>query len=113
MMNKKEKFLIKNRKGDIPITILVIGIVGICALAIYSFYFSIRSVGNDFMVIDVLEKASILEEKISFYGRVGLGEEEIKDILEIEGIIKIEKDEQGERYLLIEQGTVSVRYNLP
>lgn len=113
MINKKEKFLIKNRKGDIPITILVVGIVGICTLAIYSFYFSIRGVGNDFMVLDVLEKASILKEKISFYEHVGLGLEEIKDILEIEGVIKIEEDEQGRIYLLIEHDRVWVRYNLP
>ncbi len=103
------KSFVRNRKGDIPITILVMGVVAICALAIYSFYFSTRSVGNDFRVLDVLEEASILQEKFSFYEKntVLSGEE-------IEELFDIRRDPRtGGRYLYLEQNSVSVRYNIP
>jgi len=98
--------MIKNKRGDIPVTILVIGVVGICALAIISFYISDKNVRGGFEALELIEEISLEAEKIIFYERAGLDSEEIEEIIDI-------KDPTGERYLSIEQEKVWVRYNLP
>lgn len=98
--------MIKNKRGDIPVMLLVIGVVGICTLAIISFYISDKNVRGGFEAIELIEEIGLEAEKIMFYERVGLSQEEINEIL------NIKEDGQG-RYLLIEQNKVWVRYNLP
>ncbi len=101
------KNLLKNKRGDIPITILVIGILAICILAIFSFYSSDRNVKDDFSSVGVIEKVLIVKEKISLYNK---SLEFTQD--EIEEIFGIKPDIQG-RYITAKQGPLSVRYNLP
>lgn len=101
------KNLLKNKRGDIPITILVIGVLAICALAIFSFYFSDRSVKSVLSSVDVIEKILITKEKISLYKESLEFTQE-----EIEEIFWIREDIQG-RYITAKQGPLSVRYNLP
>jgi hypothetical protein len=93
----------KNKRGDIPVTILVIGIVGLCALAILSFYMSERNVRDGFEALELIEEIGLEAEKIMLYEKL---EAEYGDIIDI-------KDPTGERYLLIEHDRVWVRYNLP
>jgi len=100
------KNLLKNKRGDIPITILVIGILAICILAIFSFYSSSKSVKDDFSSISAIEKVLITKEKISLYEDFGFTQEQIKEIF------GIKPDIQG-RYITAKQGPLSVRYNLP
>ena len=100
-----------NKRGDIPITILVIGVLAICTLAIFSFYFSDRSVKNSFNSVDVIEKILVTKEKISLYEEsFGFTQEEIEEIF------NIKEDIQG-KYITAQQGlfkkSLSVRYNLP
>ena len=61
------KNLLRNKRGDIPITILVIGILAICTLAIFSFYFSDRSVETALSSVGVIERVLVTKEKISLY----------------------------------------------
>ena len=98
--------MIKNKRGDIPVMLLVIGVVGICTLAIISFYISDKNVRGGFEALELIEEIGLESEKIMFYERVGLSQEEINEIL------NIKEDGQG-RYLLIEQNKVWIRYNLP
>jgi len=101
------KNLLKNKRGDIPITIFVIGVLAICILAIFSFYSSDRNVKDDFSSVGVIEKVLIVKEKISLYGEsLEFTQEEIEEIFEIK------PDIQG-RYITAEEGPLSVRYNLP
>ncbi|HUW44115.1 MAG TPA: hypothetical protein VMV95_04105 [Bacillota bacterium] len=101
------KNLLKNKRGDIPITILVIGVLAICALAIFTFYTSSRNFKNGFDSIDIIEKISIEKEKISLYEKdLGFTQEEAKEIF------NIKEDIQG-RYITAQKETISVRYNLP
>ena len=100
--------MIKNKHGDIPVTILVIGVLAICAMAIFSFYFSDRGVKNDFIVIEAVEKASILKEKISFYENISMSEEEIKELFNIQ-----DDSQTQQMYFNVTQGSLLVRYNLP
>lgn len=54
-----------NNRGDIPITILVIGIFVVCTLAIGSFFYSNYQINKSFTGIDLMEKANIEIEKNS------------------------------------------------
>lgn len=56
-----------NRKGDIPITILVLGVVGICILAILSFSFSIGSGRVALAGPSLINDVVFVSEQIGFY----------------------------------------------
>ncbi len=73
MFNNKRKL---NRKGDIPVTILVIGVFGVCTLALLSFVYSSSQLQKAMVGLDVLDNANIqieshnlphlyLEEKVT------------------------------------------------
>ena len=49
----------KNKRGDIPVTILVIGVFVVCTLAILSFINSNLSISKTFVGTDLMEKANI------------------------------------------------------
>ncbi len=54
-----------NKRGDIPITILVIGVMLVCALALFSFFSSIIKIRNNFVGIGLVEQMnSQVEEKV-------------------------------------------------
>lgn len=55
----------KNKRGDIPVTILVIGIFAVCTLAILSFLHSSFLLNKSFVGIDFMEEANINIEKNS------------------------------------------------
>ena len=58
---------IQNKHGDVPITILVIGVFSLCTLALLSFYFASVKIGNAFAGVNMLEDINSLAEKIKFY----------------------------------------------
>ncbi len=89
---ERKKF---NKKGDLPVTILVIGVFGICTLALLSFISSSYRIGGDFNSIDLMEKANSQIENYYFYKREGLINDNILKILNI----KI--DENGKNYFYI------------
>ena len=109
-MNRK---FIKNKRADIPITILTICVFAICVLAILSFYFSDREMEKSFIGVGLIEQINSEMEKYIFYEKIGIDESEIRDILEI----KI--DETGNKYLFLEKldgkekVLFFVKYNLP
>ena len=55
-----------HKKGDVPVTILVIGVFVICCLALLSFFASTVQTRNLFVGINLLEKASAQIEESSF-----------------------------------------------
>jgi len=58
-----------NRRGDIPVTILVIGVLFICGLALFSFYNSSIKVRNSFVGIKLMEDMSSQIEQTLFEGQ--------------------------------------------
>jgi len=86
----------KNRRADIPITILVLGVVAICGLAILSFIVNeslignMKELGGDALGLEVFERLHSALEKNAFYEKAGASPEEIvmKDYQK--GVIKIE-----------------------
>ena len=95
----------KNKKGDIPVTILVLGIVAVCILAIVSFYVSSLKVQKNFD-IQIVKEIKLVREKADLYGNLGFTKEEIDSAL------NISYDSQG-RYIFLDRGTISVRYDIP
>lgn len=96
-----------NRKGDIPITILVMGVVAICGLALLSFFSSSFKLEQSFTNVPVMEELNVKIAEYNFYKFKGVSESQISEILDIK------KDEKGRRYLSVEQNRIWVRYNLP
>jgi len=65
----------KNRRADIPIVVLVLGVVAICGLAILSFIVSEKSIldnYNDPLGLEVFERFHSDIEKDNFYEKVGV-----------------------------------------
>jgi len=63
--------MIKNKKADIPVTILVIGVFAICSLAIFSFMNSNILGKKDSLGIGLFEEIHSDVEKFYFYLSVG------------------------------------------
>jgi len=61
-----DKFVIKNVRGDIPITILVIGIIAVCILTIFSFYHSTSKQKESFVGAGLIETIYSIQEEIEF-----------------------------------------------
>ena len=98
-----------DKRGDIPITILVIGVLAICALALFSFYFSDRNVKDDFGSVEAIENILIKKEKISLYNEsLEFTQEEMKKIFNIK-----DDEKTGAKYIIFEKDGLSVRFNLP
>jgi hypothetical protein len=66
--------MINNKRGDIPITILVVGVVLICAIALVSFFSTSIKVRNSFVGIGLVEQLDAQIEENSFYGNVSSDE---------------------------------------
>jgi len=52
-MNKK-----MNKRGDLPVTLLVIGVFAVCTLAILSFFYSSMQIKESFVGIKIIENAN-------------------------------------------------------
>ena len=71
-----------NKKADISIIILVLGVIAVCGLAILSFYSSEISVKKDFIGLEMIEKINSLAEEVKFYEDPEINEDSFK-IMEI------------------------------
>ena len=56
-----------NKRADIPVTILVIGVVGICILAILSFVGSNNDKEANFLGVGLIETMLSIEEELNFH----------------------------------------------
>ena len=66
----------KNKRGDIPVTILVIGILVVCILSIASFILSDKLFVRDNLKIENFEKIHSDVERFEFYRLIGDSDEE-------------------------------------
>ena len=55
-----------NKKADISITLLVIGVFAVCTLALISFFYSSVQLRNSFFGLDLVEKITADMDKITF-----------------------------------------------
>ena len=92
----------RNRKANIPVTILVLGVVMICTLALISFFSSSFSFKKFSTSVSVLEEFSVKINEYNFYKSRGISGEQINKALDIE-----------EGYLYMEKNDLKIRYKLP
>jgi len=100
------KKLFLDRRGEVPVVILVIGVLAICALTIFSFYTSERAFKRGFSSVSIVDDAIVSVKRIELYREVGVSESDL------EVLFGIESDELG-RYILSEGEEVSVKFYLP
>lgn len=93
----------KNKHGEIPIVILVIGIFAVCSLALVTFFISDTNFKQSFVGLDLMEKANIQIENQSFH-------EISSDNFYLEKKIDASKWYSWEKK---EKVVFSVKYNLP
>jgi len=107
---------IKNKKADIPVTILVIGIVAICIFAILSFVNSSRKIQESFVGVGLIETIISIEEEIRFDNKIGLGKFSEPVIFELgkpfQKYVKIivDKNQIKGNYTTWERGLLKKKY---
>ena len=94
--------IMKNKRADIPVTILVLGVFTICALALLSFYYSGLKVKDSFENVAIMEEMNSQIEKYNFYLDVDLSKGELKDIFDIR------PDNGGRYYIYLEKNEVGL-----
>lgn len=97
---------IKNKRGDVPITVLVLGVIAVCLLAIVSFFVSSMEMKKNFD-IEVVKEAKLIREKIDLYQKLGFTQPEI------DALFDIKDDPLLGRHFIVDRGFISVRYNVP
>ncbi len=102
--------ILKSKKGDVPIVILVLGVIAICVLTILSFRLDLG--GEIFNSgLEVFEEIYSTEEKVLFYHEIdynGLSEEEIEGLLDKKNF---EVDVQGSAlFISATRGKLKVDY---
>ena len=48
-----------NKRGDLPVTILIIGVFAVCTLALLSFFYSSYQIHKSFVGVEMIEKANV------------------------------------------------------
>ena len=76
--------IIKNKRADIGITILVIGVVLICIYALVSFFLYNNRETRRMIETDIMEEINSKIEKYYLYKNVGYPEEQIGNLLGIQ-----------------------------
>lgn len=88
----------RNRKGDISITILVIGVLLACSYALASFYLYDNKVKKGILESSIVEKMNSEIEKYNFYKNTGSFTDE-----EIGNFLGVQTDVLGKKYLYVEK----------
>ena len=81
MQNKKNLF--KDKKADIPVMILVIGVIAICSLTLLSFFIAESRIYGSFSGVKDMQALSSGIDDYIFYKNVGFNENEIENNLQI------------------------------
>ena len=95
--------IIKNKRGDISITLLVLGVFAVCTLTLFSFYISGIDGKETALKIGIVEKINSLSEEIKFYKNpeIGKNPEQIMEIFDkgiIDGNINFIGIKDGDTY---------------
>lgn len=78
-----------NKRGQIHIKILVVGVLVICSLVLFSFFLKEGRDSSNLNLIYLIEEVNLVAEKKAFYEREGLDQSKIKEILEVDSRIKL------------------------
>ncbi|MCX6749427.1 MAG: hypothetical protein NTW17_01630 [Candidatus Pacearchaeota archaeon] len=73
----------KNKKADIPVVILVLGVIAVCLLAIFSFISFNFKVGRAFAQVSVIEKLDSQISEYNFYKDHQVPDKKIAEALNV------------------------------
>ncbi len=97
-----------NKKANIPVTILVIGVLAVCGLAILSFYLNGSRIVKDISDISVIETVKLEKEKFDFYTEnLGFSQEDAV------ALVGVKEDESYGKHLRAKKGNLEVIYQIP
>jgi len=72
--------LMRTKKANVPIIILVLGVLAVCSLALLSFYSANLKVSNNFAGIKLIEKLNSQIETNLYEGNSVEGLREVKEV---------------------------------
>lgn len=97
-----------NKRGDVPVMILVVGVFVICTAALLSFSFFDSGSKKDLESVTVVELANSKMDNYYFYKEFSsFSDEEIADILDLDY-----DSDSGEYYINVSFGGETVLYYL-
>lgn len=73
----------RNKKGDLPVTLLVIGIFALCGFALLTFFISDFKTSNSFVGVSVLQKVNTNADEYLFYKNNGASDETLRQRFKI------------------------------
>jgi hypothetical protein len=88
MINKAE-----SKKGDLSVTILVVGIFAVCAFALLTFFISDFNISNSFVGVGVTNHVSSLMDQYLFYQNHGAPLNKLNSLFNV-------TEEYGKEYLV-------------
>lgn len=97
MIKKIEK---RNKKGDLPVTLLVLGIFALCGFALLTFFISDFKTNNSFVGISVLQKINSNADQYLFYKNQGISQENLVKFFNL-------TEEYGRKYFYKEESPTS------
>lgn len=74
--------MIKNKKASVPVTILVIGVFALCAMALIAFFISEFNFSNSFAMVDDLRAINVFQDEWNFYKNQGKTDSQILNFIE-------------------------------
>jgi hypothetical protein len=101
-----------NKRGDVAITILVIGVVAVCALAIFSFITSSFNTTQSFVGVSTIEELNAKINSYYFYQEKGLSEEKVENIVGIKDN-EIYLVEEKNKFFGKDEFMFSIKYIFP
>lgn len=105
-----------NKRGDVTITILVIGVFLLGAFALLSFFMSDFRFSNSFSSISVMEKANLEIDEYLFYKNSGVPMEKIYTFFEIKedrNIKFLHNQKESTSYLGLKEGELLFSVDYP
>lgn len=74
---------IEQKKGDLPVTILVIGIFAVCAFALLTFFMSDFKISNSFIGVSMTSQVSSVMDQYLFLQNHGVPQDKLNALLNI------------------------------
>ncbi len=104
------KLNVMNKRADIPIIILVFGVIAICGFVLLSFEIVKNKTEENFLGIDLIEEAMSLEEEYYLYQNLGKSNAEIQNLFDNYNLelIKREGGNIFDYQKLLDLGKVSI-----
>lgn len=72
-----------NKRGDIPVTVLVIGVFAVCALALFTFFVADFNTSNSFVGLKIMEEMNSQIDEYLFYKNDGKSEELLSQLFPV------------------------------